>query len=579
MYKAVGHCRVSKGDTNEIKNSLASQKSEILKLSKRFELKEDEIRWFIEEEARSSYQDRADWEKFDEIIEFACTTKGIKYFFSYNQERFCRNKDKSVFYKKALRKRKIQIRYVSGDIEDPDSIEGFMLESTNEMNAELYSRKIGLDTLRGCKENAQTRDPKTGYTYKNGGSAPFWLKAKKVAIGKDSFGEDIKKTIWVENDTVHTAKINGKLISKTLYEWGRYYFIELRLNRKLGIDRARDILNELEIPAPRGKYWTSTCLYEAEKNESLIGVGIYNKRKYARQGGGREKDKAQWIIVENAHPALLTKEEFEALKQLRTAKKKKNGSVTKYQSNKEHLLSGYSDRFTCASCGGKIISSGDVYVCGKYNVNGTKGCGSSSFSVNAEWLENKVVDEIIKLFDEENLEQFYFDALKIMKKNNSQKLDIEKVKRDIKAKETAQYNLIKSLSMMSDCPVLASKQITKEIEELAKKVQELNDELVKATQQKNLKPPTLKEFKKHMATTKLLFTGSDMNKKQEILWIFVKSITLNPIEREVTLTLYKNPFFMFMEDLKNAKNKVEGVFTPSTKMVAGAGFEPTTFGL
>ena len=82
-----------------------------------------------------------------------------------------------------------------------------------------------------------------------------------------------------------------------------------------------------------------------------------------------------------------------------------------------------------------------------------------------------------------------------------------------------------------------------------------------------------------MATTKLMFTGSDMNKKQEILWIFVKSITLNPIEREVTLTLYKNPFFMFMEDLKNAKNKVEGVFTPSTKLVAGAGFEPTTFGL
>ena len=36
---------------------------------------------------------------------------------------------------------------------------------------------------------------------------------------------------------------------------------------------------------------------------------------------------------------------------------------------------------------------------------------------------------------------------------------------------------------------------------------------------------------------------------------------------------------MFMEDLKNAKNKVEGVFTPSTEMVAGAGFEPTTFGL
>ena len=579
MYKAVGHCRVSLGNADEIKNSLASQKREILRLAERIGVKEDEIKWFIEEEARSSYQDRANWAIFDETIKFACTTKGIKYFFSYNQERFCRNKDKSSYYKKLLRKMNIQLRFVSGDIEDPESIDGFVLDTTSEMTAELYSRKIGLDTLRGCKENAQTREPKTGYTYKNGGSAPFWLKAKKISIGKDSLGEDIKKTIWVENDAIHTAKINGKLISKTLYEWGRYYFIELRLNRKLGIDRARDILNELEIPAPRGKYWTSTCLYESERNESLIGVGIYNKRKYAQQGGGREKDKSQWIIVENAHPALLTKEEFEALKQLRTAKKKKNGSVTKYQSNKEHLLAGYSDRFTCTSCGGKIISSGNVYVCGKYNVNGKKGCGASSFSVSADWLENKVCEEILKLFDEDNLEQFYFDALKIMKKNDSYKIDIDKVKKDIKAKENARYNLIKSLSLMSDCNVLVIKDISKEIEDLARKIESLNEELVNATKQKNTKLPTLKEFKKHMATTKLMFTGSDMNKKQEILWIFVKSITLNPIEREVTLTLYKNPFFMFMEDLKNAKNKVEGVFSPSTKMVAGAGFEPTTFGL
>ena len=138
-------------------------------------------------------------------------------------------------------------------------------------------------------------------------------------------------------------------------------------------------------------------------------------------------------------------------------------------------MAGYSDRFTCTSCGGKIISSGDVYVCGKYNVNGKKGCGSSSFSVNAEWLENKVCEEILKLFDEDNLEQFYIDAIKLMKKKDSQKLDIEKVKRDIKAKENARYNLIKSLSLMNDCNVLVINDITKEIEDLARKIESLND--------------------------------------------------------------------------------------------------------
>ena len=105
---------------------------------------------------------------------------------------------------------------------------------------------------------------------------------------------------------------------------------------------------------------------------------------------------------------------------------------------------------------------------------------------------------------------------------------------------------IKSLPLINNVNILTTKKTTNEIEELARKIEALNTELVNATKQQNSKPPTLKEFQKHMATTKLLFTGSDMSKQQEILWIFVKSITLNPVDREVVLTLNANPFFMFM---------------------------------
>ena len=82
-----------------------------------------------------------------------------------------------------------------------------------------------------------------------------------------------------------------------MWEWARYYFVELRLNQKLGIEKARDILNELEIPAPRKKYWATSCLSEAERNEALIGKSIYNKRKFSRNGGGKLKNENEWIIV------------------------------------------------------------------------------------------------------------------------------------------------------------------------------------------------------------------------------------------------------------------------------------------
>lgn len=85
---AIGHARVSKGDSEEIKNSLASQKREILNIIGKYGLQEDEINWYIEEEARSAYSERSDWSVFNDAIAEACSNPNIKYFFDYSQERF-----------------------------------------------------------------------------------------------------------------------------------------------------------------------------------------------------------------------------------------------------------------------------------------------------------------------------------------------------------------------------------------------------------------------------------------------------------------------------------------------------------
>ncbi len=576
---AIGHARVSKGDSEEIKNSLASQKREILNIIGKYGLQEDEINWYIEEEARSAYSERSDWSVFNEAIAEACSNPNIKYFFDYSQERFCRNRFLSQRYKAELKKAGVKLIFVSNNINDPDSDDGFIADCTYEMLAEMYSRKVGKDTLRGCKENAITRDPQTGYVYKNGGSAPFWLKSKKIVIGQDKLGEDIKKVIWVENDKIHTAELNGKMVSKTMWEWARYYFVELRLNQKLGIEKARDILNELEIPAPRKKYWATTCLYESENNEALIGKSIYNKRKFARNGGGKLKDETEWVIVENAHPALLTEEEFEGLKILRENKLKRSGSVTKFQSNNEHLLIGYPEKFTCASCGHKIISSGDVYTCGKYNTNGKKGCGASYFSVNCEWLENKILDEIMKNFSDETIKRTYKDFVKQYKIDDNKKSDLNNMKKAIDSKKSAQSNLIESLSVMSSKSPLAINAITQELEKISQELEELQAELAKQSEEKVIKIPTFESYKRALLKSKMLLIRSNTAENKMLIWNFVNSIKLDPVERQVIVEFNSNPFGFLFSNSKTPDNKKEGAFAPSMKMVAGAGFEPTTFGL
>ena len=163
---AIGQCRVSKGDKKEIENSLISQQREIRQFAeKKLGIKEDQIDWFVEDEARSSYQDRANWTLFENKIDEACNGSNIAYFLSYSQERFCRNSRRSKTYKSRLRKAGIEVRFVTGDVEDPNTVEGFVQETFGEMNAQVTSMKIGNDTLRGCIENAQTRDFETGFDY------------------------------------------------------------------------------------------------------------------------------------------------------------------------------------------------------------------------------------------------------------------------------------------------------------------------------------------------------------------------------------------------------------------------------
>ena len=579
MIKAIGHCRVSKGSVEEIQNSLRSQQNEIIKFATRLGLQESEIKWYIEEEARSAYSERSDWSKFEQAIEEACTTPSIKYFINFNQERFARNRKLSQFYKSQLRTNGVKLCFASGNIENPDSLEGFVLDSTNETMAEFYSRKISIDTLRGCKENAQTRDSETGYAYKNGGSAPFWLKTKKIVVGVDKCGEDIKKAIWVENDNVYTAILDGKPISKTMWEWARYYFLELRLKQKLGIDKARDVLNELGIPAPRKGVWATTCLYEAEKNVALVGTGIYNKKRFANGCKGITKDPSDWVIVPNAHPALLTQDEFDALQHLRKNKLKRSGTISRFQSNNEHLLIGYPELFTCACCGHKIISSGNVYTCGKYNTNGKKGCGASYFSVNCEWLEDKVLKEISKLFSDSVIEKTYEEFKKVYIESDNKKNKFENLEKNIKDKEYKQKNLIHAISNIGAVNTFTLNELTNSLEKISSEIQELKLLKSKFDIQKSIKVPSLKEFKTLIAQSKMLLTRSNTAENKTFIWYFINSIKLDPIEREVIISFNKNPFSTILFDKQNPKNKTEGAFAPSMKMVAGAGFEPTTFGL
>ena len=59
----------------------------------------------------------------------------------------------------------------------------------------------------------------------------------------------------------------------------------------------------------------------------------------------------------------------------------------------------------------------------------------------------------------------------------------------------------------------------------------------------------------------------------------IEAVILDPVRKEVHLKFNISRLFEQNCDAKKAKKLEDSTFEPSSEMVAGAGFEPTTFGL
>ena len=171
-------------------------------------------------------------------------------------------------------------------------------------------------------------------------------------------------------------------------------------------------LNKEGILSPRGKIWRTSTIRNILKNEVYLGTVIYNKtmgNKYAKASlikePYRKVPEDKWIIVPNAHPALLSKEEFkEVQKQFKTRGREQ-------AEKKFHPLSGI---VKCYSCNEtlpikkEVLKSGKVkYSFGKCECGKTSGgqCDLVLASIyqGVEILEGRIKKHIDKS-DENNAE-------------------------------------------------------------------------------------------------------------------------------------------------------------------------------
>ncbi|MBP6965072.1 MAG: recombinase family protein [Armatimonadetes bacterium] len=343
-------------------------------------------------EAASAFQKKSKRVEFERMLESARGNPEISAILVHDLSRFSRDSLEAQILLQDLTRAGIKVISVTDPDIDPESVAGTYMKHILLAKNEAYSREIAFHTKKGCRSNVQTRDPETGWCYKNGGQPIWGYRAERLIRGEVKKGRPLVKSIWVPDDRI----VSGKPVS----EWARYCLVELA-GKGASLDELRDFCNGRGISAPRQQYWGHTTWNSLLHPHCLLqyaGYGVWN----VRGKNQRYNPASEWVVVPNAHQALISEDEAKMIVEARSGSKRRCFD-SGYGRSKDspYLLSG--GLFTCGRCGSNLLgmrktASASYYICGSQPHRKGLGCGTAVYVPQCE-VESEVLAGMAELLD------------------------------------------------------------------------------------------------------------------------------------------------------------------------------------
>ena len=370
----------------------------------------------------------------------------------YDVKRFGRiDNDEAGYYRHILRTNGVEVRYVSenftGDTTDD------LLRPVKQWQARQESKDLSKVTIRGLLSKSETGSwmggvPPYGYDlrYENA-DGKFLLILRYMPEGS--------KQILDKNKKLVRTLARGERLSTSKRDCARLVFsspervkvirqiFDMYVDQGKGYKSIAHTLNSKNIPAPRNSEWshiysgtwTDTTLRATLVNPIYSGDMVWNRRTDARfhrisngQAVDRKdvhgarlvpNDKTDWIVVRDAHPALINRRLFECVKQqleTRVASIEQRGQDPRVKTHGK-TWNGKRSRFIlsgllkCSLCGsryqgvtrnkGKKRLDGTTvktfyYGCGGYITRGKKVCQMNP--IPKEELEQEVIKAVLDFY-------------------------------------------------------------------------------------------------------------------------------------------------------------------------------------
>ena len=267
--------------------------------------------------------------------------------------RFTRKREHAVAFKSMLRKRGIRVSSITEHADDSPT--GKLMEAIIESLDEFYSENLAQEVLRGMREAA---------------SRGFWIGTySPYGYRKVPVQDGAKKRPKLELDPPADGVVR------------RIFQMALLGTSILDITKT---LNKEGIASPQGSRWTKTTIHRILTNESYTGTLVW---------GTRAKDNVPPVRVEDAFPAIVSRDDFERVSAI--LESKAPARIHPRRAASPYLLSGI---VRCETCGKALTAheakSGQFtyYVCHTLLKQGQGACDTPR--LNAKRFERMIIEQI-----------------------------------------------------------------------------------------------------------------------------------------------------------------------------------------
>ena len=329
------------------------------------------VREYVDEAESGRIADRPQFKKM--IDEAAKPDAPFQEILVWKFSRFTRKREHAVVFKAQLRRKGIRVVSITEQAED--NATGRLFEGIIESVDEYYSENLAQEVVRGMREAASRGFWVTTY-------APYGYQKVQVQDGA-------KKRPRLELNPPHDA------VARRIFD------MALQGHSVLDIVKT---LNAEGIPNSNGKRWLKTTIHAMLTNEAYTGTLVWGKD--ARDG-------APPVRVEDAFPAIVTRQEFDRIDRMLQSRAPSVSHPRRAVS--PYLLSGL---LKCETCG-KAMTAAEAksgkytyYICHSLLKQGKGACDTPR--LNAKAFEGLIIEQIrenvltesniralVKLVDEE----------------------------------------------------------------------------------------------------------------------------------------------------------------------------------